>query len=214
MNTRKILFIFLLTLLIAPHHGAFAGKLYKWVDEHGNIHFGDQVPASNIENEHSQLSNTGRELEKFDKQRSKEERQREKQLREQREAELARKAAEQKRLVQQQQTYDHLLLQTYVSEKDLIIMRDRQIATIEGTITLTQSNINKLSAQLEKLKKEADGADPTSKRGQRTLSELQMTQNQLKEYSEFIERRRSEQSKLKNQFNRDLKRLRELLSQN
>ena len=214
MNARKILFIFLLTLLIAPYHGAFAGKLYKWVDEHGNVHFGDQVPPTNIKNEHSELSNTGRELEKFGKQKSKEEREREKKLQAQREAELARKAAEQQRIAKQQQAYDHLLLQTYVTEKDLIIMRDRQIATIEGTITLTQSNINKLSVQLEKLKKEADGTDPTSQHGQQMLSELQTTQNQLKEYSEFIERRRSEQNKLKNQFNRDLKRLRELLSQN
>ena len=44
MSFTLVLFIFLLTT-----HAAFAGKVYKWVDKNGDVHYGAQPPAENAQ---------------------------------------------------------------------------------------------------------------------------------------------------------------------
>lgn len=193
---------------------SYAAKLYKWVDDEGNVFFSDQVPPSSMKHKRSTLSNSGLEVDSVDKQKSREEMLREKQLAEEQERLAEEKKRQEERIKEQQLAYDRQLLKSYVTENDLIMMRDRQISTIEGTITLTQSNINKLRKQIEKLAKEAESSDPDTEHGLKTREELQMTRKQVEEYKGFIERRKLEQKELKTRFNQDLKRLRELLSAN
>jgi chromosome segregation ATPase len=215
MNKRKILniaFIFVISLmLICASFNSMASELYKWVDEEGNVHFGDAIPPEQVKSKHSTLSESGKEIESMEKQKSAQELERERQLVKQKEEEEKRKAADQERIKKEQRAYDQVLLQTYASEQDLINMRDRQISTIEGTITLSESNVKKLEAQLEKITKEANSADPNSEIGKKVLEELKDARQQLIEYQQFVSNRRAEQDKIRSQFNRDLQRLRELL---
>ena len=210
-NTKKNSFVLVISILLTcTSFYAFAGKLYKWVDEDGNVHYGDAIPPENIVNKHSTISDKGIKLESIDKAKSEEERR----LTQEKAAEEKRLAEEKARLNRIQRAYDQRLLQTYTSESELIRMRDRQVSTIEGSITLTRSNINKLEIQLEKYSNEAKNADPESKAGKKVLTSLDETRKQINEYKQFITNRRNEQEKIKSQFNRDLKRLRQLLSAN
>ena len=210
-NTQKNSFVFVLSvLMVCTSINASAGKLYKWVDEDGNVHYGDAIPPENIVNKHSTISDKGVKLESIDKAKSEKERR----LAQEKAAEQKRLAEEQARFNKIQKAYDQRLLHTYTSESELIRMRDRQISTIEGSITLTRSNINKLEIQLEKYSNEAKNADPESKAGKAVFTNLDETRKQINEYKQFISNRRNEQEKIKSQFNRDLKRLRQLLSAN
>lgn len=48
-------------------------KLYKWVDEEGQVHYSDRVPADQIKKKHEELSEQGVVLEKIENARTKEE---------------------------------------------------------------------------------------------------------------------------------------------
>ena len=214
MNSRKIHYaiLFIYTLLSLLFIQAHAGKLYKWVDEEGNVFFSDQIPPSDIKHKHSTFTDSGFEVESVEKQKSREQLLKEKQLAEEQKRIAEEKKREEDRIKAKKLAYDRQLLDSYVTEDDLIMMRDRQIATIEGTITLTQSNIDKLKLQLDKLSSKAKNLDPENERDQKALKELRSTRDQLEEYQEFIDRQRLEQIQLRTQFNQDLKRLRQLLS--
>jgi len=47
MNLLRLIFILCFSALLFPSVFCFAGKIYKWVDERGVVHFSDQEPDSN-----------------------------------------------------------------------------------------------------------------------------------------------------------------------
>lgn len=47
MNLLRVTFILLFVFAAFPGSPAFSGKIYKWVDERGVVHFSDQEPDSN-----------------------------------------------------------------------------------------------------------------------------------------------------------------------
>ena len=50
--TVRSLLLLTAILIVCACSGAaalFAGEIYRWTDEHGNVHFGDQPPAENAE---------------------------------------------------------------------------------------------------------------------------------------------------------------------
>jgi S1-C subfamily serine protease len=46
MNLLRVILILCFACLVLPEKPAFAGKIYKWVDERGVVHFSDQEPDS------------------------------------------------------------------------------------------------------------------------------------------------------------------------
>jgi S1-C subfamily serine protease len=46
MNLLRLILILCFTFLFFPEDFAFAGKIYKWVDERGVVHFSDQEPGT------------------------------------------------------------------------------------------------------------------------------------------------------------------------
>jgi S1-C subfamily serine protease len=47
MNLLRFIFLLCVALLLIVEQPAFSGKIYKWVDERGVVHFSDQEPDSN-----------------------------------------------------------------------------------------------------------------------------------------------------------------------
>ena len=45
----KMFFTLVLFILLLTTHAAFAGKVYKWVDKNGDVHYGAQPPAENAQ---------------------------------------------------------------------------------------------------------------------------------------------------------------------
>ncbi len=46
MNLLRVIFILLFAFAVSPGSPVFSGKIYKWVDERGVVHFSDQEPDS------------------------------------------------------------------------------------------------------------------------------------------------------------------------
>ena len=130
-------------------------RLYKWVDENGNVHYGDRLPASQVGKHHEELTSSGVKAKENKRQKTQEE------LR----AELATRAAEQieeeaiKRKEAEQSRKDQILLDTFTEERDIIIMRDERLGAIDSNIQITGSYNEQLKEQLESTQTNIDNLE-------------------------------------------------------
>ena len=77
-----------------------AAQLYRWVDDQGNVHYTDSIPAEYQEKGHTVLSPRGTQVLEVPPMKTPEEIQRER--------ELTRLRGEQQRLIEQQKTADQM----------------------------------------------------------------------------------------------------------
>jgi len=132
-------------LLISASFTAQA-TMYKWVDEEGQMHFGDRIPAKYLVKEHEELNEQGvttryREAAKTDAERAAEKREE----RKKKEAVLAEKKKKQR---------DRVLLDTYTTEADLIAARDSRLDAVDTQIRLAKSIIAESNNKIESLEKQ------------------------------------------------------------
>lgn len=120
-------------------------KMYKWVDENGQVHFGDRIPDQYLIKEHKELNEEGVVVKHKDAAKTREE------LAEARRLEAERKKAEQER--QKQEQRDRVLLDTYTTERDLIVARDSRLEAVDSQIKLSQSIIDDSTKNIETLEK-------------------------------------------------------------
>jgi hypothetical protein len=131
---------------------ATAGKLYRWVDENGTVHFGDRVPPEYSKGDRQVLNEHGVTVDTLEKEPSEEEI-----LAEQRE--LA--AAETERVKAEELMHrDSVLLNTYLSIDEIEALRDRRKELLNGRIQVTENYLSTLRKKLIKLQKDASRFQP------------------------------------------------------
>ena len=118
-------------------------KMYKWVDENGQIHFGDKIPTEYLVKEHDELNELGvktrhREAAKTPEQKAEERLQE----REQKKIELAEKKKKQR---------DRVLLDTYTTERDLIVARDSRLDAVNSQIRLAETIISDSNKKIDSM---------------------------------------------------------------
>ncbi len=141
MRYRSIL-IFLASALLVSHVQA---GLYRWVDEHGNVHYGDKVPPKYLKQEHDELNEQGTTVKKHDRAMTAEER-----------AEKNRQEAERKRLENEKRAQalrDRVLTDTYTTERDLVAARDARLDAIDSQLQLSRDIIESSKQKVEKTAK-------------------------------------------------------------
>ena len=100
-------------------------KMYKWVDENGQMHFGDKIPPKYVVKEHEELNEQGVTTKVREAAKTPEQKAEEKRLeREQKKAELEEKRKQQR---------DRVLLDTYTTERDLIVARDSRLDAVNSS---------------------------------------------------------------------------------
>lgn len=121
-------------------------KLYKWVDEDGQVHFGDRIPPKYLIKEHDVLNEQGIKVKHREAAKTAEEKAEEKRLeKERRKAELAE---------QRERQRDRVLLDTYTTERDLILARDSRLDAVDSQIRLADTIINDASTKIESMEKQ------------------------------------------------------------
>src|SRR5882724_8166843 len=128
------------TLLASPGGSpqAESGRtVYKWVDEHGVIHYGDHIPPEYATQERQVINKQGVEIRRLEAQKTPEQ--------------LA--AEEQKKLeVEQAQNRDRNLLNTYVSVQEIERLRDQRMTLLSDQIKVTSQFLEVLNGRLKKLR--------------------------------------------------------------
>lgn len=178
-------------------------KLYRWVDEQGAVHYTDTLPPAQSQRGHTELRPDGLIEDQVDPAKSLEEYQRE--------LELERLREEQQRVIEKQEQADRVLLNTYRSEDDIVMVRNGTLETIDLQIRVARLNIQRQQEKLTELRGEAGDYERTGKQVPKRLVEQMGSLEQAIHagYSQILERE-EQKVKIRERFARDIKRFREL----
>jgi len=134
-------------LALAIPGAACAAKLYKWVDEKGQVHYSESIPPQYRDKANTEIDRRGRILRKNEA------------LAEQKrqaEEDVARKQAEEKRLTERARR-DKALLETYTNEAEIDLARDRNIAFPKQVMESYEPRIKTGRQRGEALRAEREG---------------------------------------------------------
>lgn len=184
--------------------GPNSGKeetVYKWVDEKGVVHYGDSIPAQYANRERHVLNEQGVEVDRLGAQKSEE------QL-------IADE--NQRRQVTGARQRDQILLTTYISADQIEQLRDQRLDLIEGQVKVTTQYLDTLQGRMGRLHSQAlffkpysasAGAGPLP---DQLAADLVRTVNEIRAQKRNLGTKRREQTVLREQFQADLDRYREL----
>ncbi|MEN8179076.1 MAG: DUF4124 domain-containing protein [Pseudomonadota bacterium] len=180
-----------------------AGRLYKWVDDEGRIHYSDRLPPADSTRPHSQLDERGITVDSVGAAKTAE------QIRQ--EAEVERLRQERQRLIDEQRMADRVLLRTFRTEDDIIMTRNGQLQAVDSYIKITQSNIKRLKLRLEQMQRDAAARELSGKRiSKKFQADIEAKNLALKEAYESIVNREHDKDRIRKSFAQDLNRFREL----
>ena len=205
VSERLLLAAALLAATLAAQAQTGSGKsgtqTYKWVNEKGEIQYGDSVPAQYAQSERAILNRQGVEVGKVDSRKN------------------AQQAAEQARRDQdaeRRRQHDQFLLTTYTSTRDIERLRDERLDQIDGQIKAAQAYIETLDSRLATLQERALRFKPYSQRPDARrmpddlVEELVRVANESRDQRRSLDTRRQDQLDVRAQFDADIARFREL----
>ncbi|RDH82071.1 MAG: DUF4124 domain-containing protein [endosymbiont of Escarpia spicata] len=180
-----------------------AGKLYKWVDESGRVHYSDSMPPEDVRREHTYMDERGLTVNKVGAAKTQEEI-------EQQEA-LKRLQKEQQVLIKEQQAADRVLLRTFRSEDDILMARDGQLRAVDLSLQVINSNIRQLKSKLEEMQRNAASLELSGEAvSAEYLQRIDRKRQSLKESYQSIVHRERDKNRIRIAFARDLERFRVL----
>jgi hypothetical protein len=177
------------------------GVAYRWVDEQGVVHYGDNIPPQYANQDRTILNSQGVEVGHLDAAKTPEE-------------EAAAKRA--REVLMKQRQHDAFLVSTYTSVKDIEALRDARLDQLKGQRAAAEQYVESLRARLATLQSRALKYRPYSERtdGPRMPDDLAenlvRTVNELRVQSSALASKGAEETALRAQFQADIERYREL----
>lgn len=201
MNFRRAISPLLLCLAAGTVH---AQQLYRWVDENGEVHFGDSIPAEYSEIERQVVNEHGITVDVLHAKKTDEE--------------LAEEArlAEIERDIELQRRADQALLATYLSVDEIIMHRDRRVELFQAQARVTEMYLKNLQGRLDLLEKEASryrpySSDPDAPMIEPELAnDLAATRETIERHQENLRRFRQDEQSIVARFDGDIDRFRQL----
>jgi len=201
MNLRRAISLLLLCLAANTVH---AQQLYRWVDENGEVHFGDSIPAEYSEIERQVVNEHGITVDVLHAKKTDEE--------------LAEEArlAEVMRDMELQRRADQALLATYLSVDEIIMHRDRRVELFQAQARVTELYLKNLQGRLDLLHKEASkyrpyNTDPDAPMIEPDLAnDLAATRETIERHEENLRRFQQDEQSIVARFDGDIDRFRQL----
>jgi hypothetical protein len=185
------------------------GATFKCTDEKGVTHYGDTMPPQCAKTPVLEVQKTGTTVKRFDAQMTPEQL-KAKQDEEKRKSDEAKAAAEAKRK-------DMALLNTYSSERDFEVAKQRNIEPIEARIKSAQDRIVKVDKRTKDLEDEMEfytaGKSKTAKERKppiQLVTDLERSRNEKAALVTSIDRYEKEIEQVKARYEADRKRWLEL----
>ena len=177
------------------------GVAYRWVDEQGVVHYGDNIPPQYASQDRTILNSQGVEVGHLDRAKTPEE---------EAAATRAREA------LMKQKQHDAFLVSTYTSVKDIEALRDARLEQLKTQRTAAEQYVESLRVRLATLQSRALEYSPYTERkdGWRMPDDLAenlvRTVNELRVQSSALAAKGAEEATLRQQFQADIERYREL----
>jgi hypothetical protein len=194
----------LLGFSAAAGTGTGTGRtVYKWVDEQGVIHYGDRIPPEYAGQEQHIINSQGVEINRLEAQKTPEQ----------------QALDEQKRLdAEHNLNRDKNLLSTYASVQEIERLRDQRVTLVSDQIKVTSQFLEVLNGKLKKLRAASlhykpYSSDPSAPAMPDQVAEdLVRVGNDIRTQEQNLQAKRSEETKMRNQFESDIARFKELKS--
>ena len=184
-----------------PHTSSSSQKgiAYRWVDEHGVVHYGDNIPPQYASQDRAILNSQGVEVGHLDAQKTPEE-----------EAVAARA----RDALMKQKQHDAFLVSTYTSVKDIEGLRDARLDQLKGQRAAAEQYLESLRVRLASLQSRAVNYRPYTIDALRMPDDLAenlvRTVNEVRVQSSALAAKGAEETALRAQFQADIERYREL----
>ena len=193
--------LFTLPVVLLVSSFSVQAKMYKWLDEDGQMHFGDKIPQKYLVKEHDELNEHGVKTKHREAAKTAEEKAEERHLEQERKkAALAEK---------KQKQLDRVLLDTYTSEQDLIVARDSRLNALATQIQLSEAFISDLNKKIESLEKQVADIKAASREVPIDLhNRLDSEKQQVAAQTEVMKNHKKRSEKISAQFNGYIERFR------
>lgn len=209
MQTRPFLVSFFLAcfLFLYCSQPAYAKKMYKWVDEHGETKFSDQVPPEESQYRRESLNDKGRVVEVTEQEKTKEEQAIAHRLN-------ALKKAQEKVIIQQAAN-DKVLLSTFRNLKDMEASLYATMQSLDAQRNVAQGNLRRVENQLETQQKKAAELERNGKKIPKTvLDEIKQTEAQIQVAYAEINKQIEKKNRAKAEFETNIERFKFLTQEN
>jgi cytochrome b involved in lipid metabolism len=137
--------VFSLLLLLIPLW-TYA-KMYRWIDEEGNVRYSDQIPPDQVQHRRETLNKEARIIDILEKKKTAEQLALEKRL--------AALRQQQEEIIAKQQAKDKVLLSTFRNVSDMELALKGKTLALESQKRLLQANLDRLNVQLQQDQKRA-----------------------------------------------------------
>ena len=197
----------LLCLLLGLVGYSQAATYKCWTNEEGVRECGQNVPPEYSQKRIEILNDRGMVIDVEEPAKTPE------QLEEEKRAEELRK--QQERIKEEKRRRDLVLLRTFTTERDLELYYQDKLDAIQSRVDITNASNQSLMSQLDNLQKRAANLERQGKTPpDKLIAEIEATKRQMQNNERFIAERKQEMAKLQQRLETELKRFRELKSQN
>jgi hypothetical protein len=181
--------------------GSNGRTLYKWVDDQGVTHYGDQIPPEYAAQEQHIMNAQGVEIKRLEAQKTAEQLAAEEQKRKDAEDRLSR---------------DRNLLNTYVSVQEIERLRDQRLDLLTDQIKVTNQFLETLNGRMKKLRvssmrfKPYNTEEKAPPMPDQVAEDLVRLANDIHTQEQNLSEKRGEEATMKKQFDSDISRFKEL----
>ncbi|MHB1115942.1 DUF4124 domain-containing protein [Sideroxydans sp.] len=168
-------------------------KLYKWVDENGTTHYGETIPPK-YANRNAQTFEKGRVQERESTRES---------------ANVQRKMLSDEEV--QAERHDNALINTYSSDKEIDLARDRNLQQVEARISSYTTLLKSANENLVSLQQEQERIAKQNRKTPKSLEEdLENAKLRIEQFQADLDTNKAELEAVKARCAKDKARYREL----
>ena len=201
--TRNLFMLAAFSCLLASPISTTEAALFKWFDETGQTRYGDRIPAKYAKKRSETLNSQGVVLVTKSAEKTQQQLDEEKRL-------IAIRAAVEKAL-ETKAHQDRILLDTFTTENEIAITRDRKTEAVEAMISITNDRIHKARSRLLEQTRRAANMERSGHSIPDNLKKgITDTRSQIKQNLSYIENRKIEQQSIRKKHDLDIKRFRAL----
>ena len=184
-----------------------AGKLYKWVDEKGNVHYSDRVPPEAAKLAREEKNQDGVTVKEVARAKTEEE--------------LAAEAAqrvkdeEARKIAEAQAQADRALMLSYTTEDDLLRAREQELGVIEANMATAKLTIASQEKNLSDLLAHAADFERNKKPVPQAVTDsIAHVRAQIEAQQKTLKEREGSKETVHNEYESKLLRWRELSAKN
>lgn len=201
---RNLIAVYILSVLWPLAAMAEEAKVYRWVDEDGNVFYGDSIPAEYAERPKEVLNEHGVIVENLEGKKTPEQ------------LEAERLAEERAKQMEQQRIADQALLNTYLSVEEIEMHRERRLELFQAQARVTELYLRNLERLMNSLREEAAAYKPYSENPSAPMidpalaEDIQETRSTIERHQRNLKKYASDEQMIRDRFDADIARFKVL----